>query len=117
LVHLDDPKKQYLSFVNLVEPRVLAAIRRRHGVVLPRPETEPARARDADYDPRPRGGKFAPGAAVFLWPVGETTGRQLGRPKQMVAGADGLFRFSALRVADGAQQIDLTAPIAPRRQA
>ena len=36
LIHLDDPKKQYLSFVNLVEAHVLAAIRRRHGVRLPK---------------------------------------------------------------------------------
>src|SRR5450755_3976453 len=31
-----DPKKQYLSFINLVEAHVLAAIRRRHGVKLPK---------------------------------------------------------------------------------
>src|ERR1700691_1730673 len=36
LIHLDDPKKQYLSFINLVEAHVLAAIRRRHGVMLPK---------------------------------------------------------------------------------
>ncbi len=36
LIHLDDPKSQYLSFVNLVEAHVLAAIRRRHGVMLPK---------------------------------------------------------------------------------
>jgi len=36
LVHFDDPKKQYLSFMNLVEAHVLAAIRRRHGVKLPK---------------------------------------------------------------------------------
>jgi hypothetical protein len=36
LIHLDDPKKQYLSFINLVEAHVLAAIRRRHGVKLPK---------------------------------------------------------------------------------
>jgi uncharacterized protein (DUF433 family) len=36
LVHLDDPGKQYLSFINLVEAHVLAAIRRRHGVKLPK---------------------------------------------------------------------------------
>src|SRR5450755_5073083 len=36
LIHLDDPKKQYLSFINLVEAHVLAAIRRRHGVRLPK---------------------------------------------------------------------------------
>jgi uncharacterized protein (DUF433 family) len=36
LVHLDDPKGQYLSFINLVEAHVLAAIRRRHGVRLPK---------------------------------------------------------------------------------
>ena len=34
LIHLDDPKRQYLSFINLVEGHVLAAIRRRHGVKL-----------------------------------------------------------------------------------
>jgi uncharacterized protein (DUF433 family) len=36
LIHLDDHKRQYLSFVNLVEAHVLAAIRRRHGVKLPK---------------------------------------------------------------------------------
>jgi uncharacterized protein (DUF433 family) len=36
LIHLDDPKKQYLSFINLVEGHVLAAIRRRHRVKLPK---------------------------------------------------------------------------------
>ena len=36
LIHLDDPQKQYLSFINLVEAHVLAAIRRRHGVKLPK---------------------------------------------------------------------------------
>jgi uncharacterized protein (DUF433 family) len=39
LIHLDDPKKQYLSFINLVEAHVLAAIRRRHGVKLPKVRT------------------------------------------------------------------------------
>ena len=36
LVHLDDPQRRYLSFINLVEAHVLAAIRRRHGVKLPK---------------------------------------------------------------------------------
>jgi len=36
LIHLDDHKGQYLSFINLVEAHVLAAIRRRHGVKLPK---------------------------------------------------------------------------------
>ncbi len=36
LVHLDDPHRRYLSFINLVEAHVLAAIRRRHGVKLPK---------------------------------------------------------------------------------
>ena len=36
LIHLDDPKKQYLSFINLVEAHVLAAIRRHHDVKLPK---------------------------------------------------------------------------------
>jgi len=36
LIQLDDPKKHYLSFINLVEAHVLAAIRRRHGVKLPK---------------------------------------------------------------------------------
>ena len=36
LIHLDDPQKQYLSFINFVEAHVLAAIRRRHGVKLPK---------------------------------------------------------------------------------
>ena len=39
LIHLDDPKRQYLSFINLVEAHVLAAIRRRHGVKLPKVRT------------------------------------------------------------------------------
>ncbi len=36
LIHRDDPKRKYLSFINLVEAHVLAAIRRRHGVRLSR---------------------------------------------------------------------------------
>src|SRR5260370_41558717 len=36
LIQMDDPKKQYLSFINLVEAHVLAAIRRRHDVKLPK---------------------------------------------------------------------------------
>jgi uncharacterized protein (DUF433 family) len=36
LIHLDDPKRLYLSFINLVEAHVLAAIRRRHDVKLPK---------------------------------------------------------------------------------
>jgi uncharacterized protein (DUF433 family) len=36
LILLDDPQRQYLSFINLVEAHVLAAIRRRHGVKLPK---------------------------------------------------------------------------------
>jgi len=36
LIHLDDPKRQYLSFVNLVEAHVLVAIRRCYGVKLPK---------------------------------------------------------------------------------
>ncbi len=36
LIHFDDPKRQYLSFINLVEAHVLAGIRRRHGVKLPK---------------------------------------------------------------------------------
>jgi uncharacterized protein (DUF433 family) len=36
LIHLDDPKRQYLSFVNLVEAHVLVSIRRRYGVKLPK---------------------------------------------------------------------------------
>lgn len=39
LIHLDDPHRQYLSFINLVEAHVLAAIRRRHGVTLPKVRT------------------------------------------------------------------------------
>ena len=34
LIQRDDPRRQYLSFTNLVEAHVLAAIRRRHGVKL-----------------------------------------------------------------------------------
>ena len=34
LIRLDDPRKRYLSFFNLVEAHVLAAIRRKHGVHL-----------------------------------------------------------------------------------
>src|ERR1700733_3207035 len=36
VIHLDDPKRQYLSFVNLVEAHVLVAILRRYGVKLPK---------------------------------------------------------------------------------
>lgn len=36
LIHLDDPQGLYLSFINLVEAHVLAAIRRHHGVKLPK---------------------------------------------------------------------------------
>jgi uncharacterized protein (DUF433 family) len=36
LIHLEDHRKQYLSFINVVEAHVLAAIRRRHGVELPK---------------------------------------------------------------------------------
>ena len=36
LIRWDDPGKQYLSFINLVEAHVLAAIRRHHGVKLPK---------------------------------------------------------------------------------
>jgi|SRR5450759_4508822 uncharacterized protein (DUF433 family) len=39
LIHLDDPQRQYLSFINVVEAHVLAAIRRRHGVKLPKVRT------------------------------------------------------------------------------
>src|ERR1700730_6115188 len=39
LIHLDDPQGQYLSFINLVEAHILAAIRRRHGVKLPKVRT------------------------------------------------------------------------------
>jgi uncharacterized protein (DUF433 family) len=39
LIHLDDPQRKYLSFINLVEAHVLAAIRRRHGVKLPKVRT------------------------------------------------------------------------------
>jgi uncharacterized protein (DUF433 family) len=36
LIYLDDPTKRYLSFINLVEAHVLAAIRRQHNVKLPK---------------------------------------------------------------------------------
>lgn len=36
VIHLDDPSRRHLSFLNLVEAHVLAAIRRRHGVSLPK---------------------------------------------------------------------------------
>jgi uncharacterized protein (DUF433 family) len=36
LIQLHDSKKQHLSFINLVEAHVLAAISRRHGVKLPK---------------------------------------------------------------------------------
>lgn len=36
LIHLDDPERKYLSFINLVEAHVLAAMRRRYGVKLPK---------------------------------------------------------------------------------
>src|SRR5271156_5113786 len=36
LIHLDDAERQYLSFINLVEAHILVAIRRHHGVKLPK---------------------------------------------------------------------------------
>lgn len=39
LIHLADRKSQYLSFINLVEVHVLAAIRRHHDVKLPKVRT------------------------------------------------------------------------------
>jgi uncharacterized protein (DUF433 family) len=39
VITLDDPRRQYLSFINLVEAHVLAAIRRRHDVKLPKVRT------------------------------------------------------------------------------
>jgi hypothetical protein len=36
VIHLDDPKGQYLSFINLVEAHVLGAIRRGTGSSFPR---------------------------------------------------------------------------------
>jgi uncharacterized protein (DUF433 family) len=36
---LDDPQKHYLSFINIVEAHVLAAIRRRHDIKLPKVRT------------------------------------------------------------------------------
>ncbi len=36
VIHLDDPQRQYLSFINFVEAHVLAAIRRQYGVKLPK---------------------------------------------------------------------------------
>lgn len=39
LIRLDDPAGKYLSFINLVEGHVLAAIRRRYGVKLPKVRT------------------------------------------------------------------------------
>jgi uncharacterized protein (DUF433 family) len=39
LIHIDDPTGQFLSFINLVEGHVLAAICRRHGVKLPKVRT------------------------------------------------------------------------------
>jgi uncharacterized protein (DUF433 family) len=36
LIHLDDAHGRYLSFINLVEAHVLAAMRRQHGVRLPK---------------------------------------------------------------------------------
>jgi len=36
LIRLDDPNRKYLSFINLIEAHVLAAMRRRHGVKLPK---------------------------------------------------------------------------------
>jgi len=36
VIQFDDPKRRFLSFINLVEVHVLAAIRRRHGVKLPK---------------------------------------------------------------------------------
>ena len=36
VIQLDDPRRRYLSFINLVETHVLTAIRRRHNVRLPK---------------------------------------------------------------------------------
>lgn len=36
LIPLDDPLRRYLSFINLVEGHVLTAIRRNHGIKLPK---------------------------------------------------------------------------------
>jgi uncharacterized protein (DUF433 family) len=36
VIRIDDPKKRYLSFVNLVEAHVLASMRRQHEVKLPK---------------------------------------------------------------------------------
>jgi uncharacterized protein (DUF433 family) len=36
VIHLDDPGRRYLSFINLVEAHILGAIRRRLGVKLPK---------------------------------------------------------------------------------
>jgi uncharacterized protein (DUF433 family) len=39
LIHLDDSSGRYLSFINLVEAHILAAIRRNHGVRLSKVRT------------------------------------------------------------------------------
>ncbi len=39
LIHHEDRQRHYLYFINLVEAHVLAAIRRRHGVKLPKVRT------------------------------------------------------------------------------
>jgi uncharacterized protein (DUF433 family) len=36
VIQFDDPKRKFLSFINLVEVHVLTAIRRRHGIKLPK---------------------------------------------------------------------------------
>jgi len=53
LIRLDDPKRQYLSFINLVEAHVLAAIRRRHGVKLPKVRIALDYVRRQFHVPRP----------------------------------------------------------------
>lgn len=53
VIHLDDPDRQYLSFINLVEAHVLAAIRRRHGVKLPEVRRALAYVRDEFQVERP----------------------------------------------------------------
>jgi len=53
LIHLDEPRGEYLSFINLVEAHVLAAMRRRHGVKLPKVRRALDYVREQLKSPRP----------------------------------------------------------------
>ena len=66
-----------------------------HDVFLP--PRAPARVQILVSDQAARiSGATAPGAPVFLWPVSETARRSLGGWRQVLADAQGVFRFDGL---------------------